>query len=276
MRNNQDRMVAGPAKDNLQAADPPVNQTLEFIVPTELVELPSKGLFYPEDHPLHGVEQVEIKHMTTKEEDILTNESYIKDGSVIDRLLKSLIVDRKINVKDMLIGDKNALTIAARIYGYGAEYHTKFSCPSCNTIQSTRFDLSEVENNNFEEAIEEFDGSLDYENNSISLFVPRTKTNLEFRLLTDNSEEKKKNKESKSKLVSLMFSKIIKSVNGNSDKKYIKSYIDTMSALDSRYIRAAYQKMIPNVNMNCEFECENCSYEGEVEVPLKAEFFWPK
>lgn len=276
MRNNQDRMFTGQPSDNLQSAEPPVNQSLEFIVPTELVDLPSKGMFYGEDHPLNGKETIEIKHMTTKEEDILTNESYIKDGSAIDRLLKSIIVDKRINVKNLLIGDKNAITVAARIYGYGSDYQTRFSCPSCNSIQKANFNLSEIQNNDFEEAVREFDGSVDYENGSILLTVPRTKTNLEFRLLQQSTEDNKKTKEMKSKVVSLMFKKIIKSVNGNSDQKYINSYIDSMSALDSRYIRAAYQKMIPNVDMNCAFECENCSYEGEVEVPLKAEFFWPR
>ncbi|MAK56330.1 MAG: hypothetical protein CML17_10890 [Pusillimonas sp.] len=275
MRNNQDRMLAGAATDNLQQADPPPqNQTLEFIVPTELVELPSKGLFYGEGHPLHGQDSIEIKHMTTKEEDILTNESYIRDGSAVDRLLKSIIVNKRINVKDLLIGDKNAITLAARTYGYGAEYETKFTCPSCGTIQQTSFDLTEIENGAFEKEAEEFGGEIDYEANSISLVVPRTKTKLEFRLLND--DEQKQKKKNKNKLISQFFSKIIKSVNGNSDQRYIKSYIDSMSALDSRYIRAAYQKMIPNVDMGCEFECENCGYSGKVEVPLKAEFFWPK
>tara|TARA_R100001129_G_scaffold25173_2_gene16504 strand:- start:3165 stop:3995 length:831 start_codon:yes stop_codon:yes gene_type:complete len=276
MRNNQDRMLAGSATDNLQSSDPHPSQTqsMEFIVPTELVELPSKGLFYDEGHPLHSQETIEIKHMTTKEEDILTNESYIRDGSAIDRLLRSIIVDKKINVKDILVGDKNAITIAARIYGYGADYETKFSCPSCGTVQQTNFDLTEVENNDYEAGAEEFDGFIDYDEKSIHLTVPRTKTKLEFRLLKEEVEKQKKKK--KNKLISQFFTKIIKSVNGNQDQRYIKSYIDSMSALDSRYVRAAYQKMVPSVNMNCQFECENCNYTGEVEVPLKAEFFWPK
>jgi len=278
MRNNQDRMVAGAAADNLQSAEPPTQtQGLEFIVPTELVELPSRGLFYDENHPLHNQETIEIKHMTTKEEDILTNESYLKDGTAIDRLLKSIIVNKRINVKNLLVGDKNAITVAARIYGYGSDYETRYRCPSCGTTQTTSFNLSEISNNDFEEAVEEFDGSIDYEENCISLVVPRTKTELEFRLLKEEENEKgKKKKQNKTQVISYFFSKIIKSVNGNSDAKYIKSYIQSMSSLDSRYVRAAYQKMIPNVDMNCEFECDNCGFDGQVEVPLKAEFFWPK
>ncbi len=61
------------------------------LFPTEEVTLPSKGLIYPKDNPLaKGV--LEMKYMTAREEDILTNDSYIKNGTVIDKLLQSLII----------------------------------------------------------------------------------------------------------------------------------------------------------------------------------------
>ncbi len=268
-------MGVGAPVENLQSSneDPQNTQSLDFIVPTEIVELPSKGLFYEEGHALYLQETVEIKHMTTKEEDILTNQSYIKNGTAIDRLLKSLLVDKRINVKDLLIGDKNAITIAARIYGYGADYETKYSCPSCGTPQSTSFDLSDVQPNNFEESLEEFDADIDYDSKVINFLVPRTKTKLQLKVLPELPQNKKqKNK----KPVSEFFQRVIKTVNGNSDPRYVKSYIESMSALDSRYVRAAYQKIVPDVDMNCDFECEACGFETQVEVPLNAEFFWPK
>ena len=88
----------------------------EFKLPTETVDLPSKGLLYPSDNPLSNG-QIEMKYMTAKEEDILTNQSYIQNGTVIDKLLQSLIIS-KINYSDLLIGDKNSLLIASRILGY--------------------------------------------------------------------------------------------------------------------------------------------------------------
>ena len=89
--------------------------------PTEQVTLPSKGLLYPEDSPLRKG-TIEMKYMTAREEDILSNQNYIENGTVIDKLLKSLIVTPGINYNDLLIGDKNALLVAARILGYGADY----------------------------------------------------------------------------------------------------------------------------------------------------------
>jgi len=97
----------------------------EFKLPTETIELPSKGLLYAEDSEL-AKGTVEIKYMTAKEEDILTNQSYIKNGTVLDKLMKSVIVT-KINYDDLLIGDKNAIMIASRVLGYGGKYTFEYN-----------------------------------------------------------------------------------------------------------------------------------------------------
>ena len=106
----------------------------EFKFPTEEVELPSKGLFYPKDHPLSSG-KIEIKYMTAKEEDILSNQSYITKGIVLDKLLDSVIINKDIKHRDLVVGDKNAVLIATRILGYGKEYNFKFFCiaPVCKS-----------------------------------------------------------------------------------------------------------------------------------------------
>ncbi len=43
----------------------------KFKFPTEIIELPSKGLVYPEDNALSSG-KIEMKYMTAKEEDILS------------------------------------------------------------------------------------------------------------------------------------------------------------------------------------------------------------
>jgi len=280
MRNNQDRLGMGAPTDNIQPGHepPPTPSVTQFIVPTELVELPSKGLFYDEGHPLHGRETVEIKHMTTKEEDILTNQSFVKNGSAVDKLLQSVLVDPpRVNVKDMLIGDKNALTVACRIFGYGAQYETKFRCPACGVTQQHMFDLAEIEHSNFNDSLGEFDAVIDYDKKMVTLPIPRNDTKLELRILTDDSTNtSRKNKKGNKFSIIKQYEKMIYSVNGNSDRVYVKNYITSMSALDSRYLRAAYSKVIPGVDFSCSFDCESCGHEDNVEVPLTAEFFWPK
>jgi len=281
MRNNQKRLSTPTSTDNLQPNTevPPQAPTLEFIVPTEIVELPSKGLFYEEGHPLHNRTSVEIKHMTTKEEDLITNESLLKSGLAIDRLLQSVLVDPKMNINDMLMGDKNALVVACRIYGYGSEYETKFKCPECGETQKHVFDLSEIEDTNFEENAKEFNATFDYDNQMISLPIPRTKTKLELKLLKVDvaaTTKKAKKKEAQNFSISKHYQKLIHSVNGNSDRQYVKAYIQSMSALDSRYMRGVYSKVVPGVDFACSFECDSCGHDDEVEVPLTADFFWPK
>ena len=64
---------------------------VEHKFPTEIVDLPSKGLLYPKGHPL-AKGTIEMKYMTAKEEDILTNQSFIKQGIVLDKLFKAVLV----------------------------------------------------------------------------------------------------------------------------------------------------------------------------------------
>ena len=123
-----------------------------FIVPTEVVDLPSKGKYYPEGHPLKGVDSIEIRHMTAKEEDILTSQSLIKKGLAITKLLQSIIIDKSIRVDDLLIGDKNALLVASRIHGYGPEYNVTLNCPNCGARFETVADLNDIQEKQLEPA----------------------------------------------------------------------------------------------------------------------------
>ena len=65
----------------------------EHKFPTEVIDLPSEGKVYPKVSPLSSG-QLELKYMTTREEDILMSENLIKKGVVIDKLLDSLIITK--------------------------------------------------------------------------------------------------------------------------------------------------------------------------------------
>ena len=116
MARNRERLGAS----NVQA-EPPAPTTnsneglMSFVVPTEFVELPSGGRYYPQGHPLHNQETIEIKHMTAREEDLLTSRALLKKGLALDRLLESVIIDKKIRASDLLVGDRNAILISTRI-----------------------------------------------------------------------------------------------------------------------------------------------------------------
>lgn len=238
----------------------------EFKFPTEEVELPSKGLLYPEDHPLSSG-KVEIKYMTAKEEDILTNQTYIQKGTVLDKLLESVIVDKNIKLRDLLIGDKNAVLIATRVLGYGKDYSFLYKGKEVNV------DLSELENKPFDES------NLVDGKNELSFTLPHSKTLITFKLLDGHSEAKidqelkglKKIKKDNVPELTTRLKHIVTSVNGDTDAKVIRDFVDNyLLARDSRAFREYLKIVQPDVDMSITLD------DGEeVEVPLGLSFFWP-
>jgi hypothetical protein len=286
-RNNQQRLGNTDASGvNSQTENN--NNQLSFSVPTEFVDLPSKGLYYPENHPLHGVDSVEIKHMTAKEEDILASESLIRKGVAIDRMLQSLLIDNNLKVKDLLVGDKNALTVAARITGYGTEYTTRVTCPACNTVQEFEFDLEEqttigaaFDRDQLNESLE---GVEMTSNGTFLVELPKSGLTVELKMLTGADEEKlekfqkqkAKNNNGQSSLLTDTMKSIIIAVDKITERDQINNFVENMPALDSRYLRGIYQQLVPNIDMTQEFSCKKCDHTQALEVPVTTDFFWPQ
>jgi hypothetical protein len=235
-------------------------------MPTEWVDLPSKGLLYPEGSEL-AKGQVEIKYMTAKEEDILTNQSYIRNGTVLDKLIKSVIIS-KINYDDLLIGDKNAIMVAARILGYGSDYSFELSGEP-HTV-----DLSQVENKSLKEEL--FANRV----NEFSFTLPRSKYEVTFKLLTHKDEQdinreleglKKIHKDNSPEL-STRLKYLITSVDGSREKQDIREFIDkALLAQDSRALREYVKEIQPDVDLT--FFPEGSS--DRVNIPIGVNFFWP-
>lgn len=283
MRNNLDRL--GLDSKQPQQSDIAGTLGLNFVVPTELVELPSKGLLYPEDHPLHGQETLEIKYMTAKDEDTLTNPSLIKKGVALEKVLENLIVNKAVNPQTMLIGDKNALTVAARRSAYGAEYQTKITCPSCSKVQGYEFDLTSCDTKQplSAEELEELGVQLT-ENKTFVTTLPILKVPVELKLLTGKDEmfiasrlrEAQLAKKDPEFSFTLQLRIMIRSINNISDPNTLDQAVGLLPAKDSRFIRDIYQKITPNLDLSRNFTCRECSYEARLEVPFTADFFWPK
>jgi hypothetical protein len=237
----------------------------EFKMPTETIELPSKGLLYPESNPLSSG-RIEMKYMTAKEEDILTNQSYIKDGTVLDKLLQSLIIS-KVDYNDLLIGDKNAVMIASRILGYGSDYNITYGG------RSYTIDLTKLEHKSFDEEL------ITKGVNEFKYTLPSTGTELTFKLLTHGDEMtinkeiqgyKKINKDASPEL-STRLKYIITSVNSQRDSKVIRDFVDNhFLARDSRAFREYMKSIQPDIDLTYELE------SGEViDMPINLSFFWP-
>jgi hypothetical protein len=289
-RNNLDRMAVpshDPAQNNKfdQINTPAPEQqpsALKFSVPTEFVELPTRGKYYPSGHPLRGKESVEIKFMTAKEEDILASQTLIKRGVVFDRLLQSVMVDQ-INPDDLLVADKNAILIATRITGYGHEYETEVRCPSCSNRAKFTFDLAEnsAVAGEDKEAMQQL-AVRETESGTFVFDLPKINSTVEVKLLTGHDEKrlsfitKSKNKNNiiESFITDTLKSYIV-SVNGDSKRETVNAFVDTLPARQSRTIRNVYKSVVPRVTIESPYSCNSCGHEQELEVPLNADFFWP-
>jgi hypothetical protein len=235
---------------------------------TETIELPSKGLIYPMDNPLSSG-TVEMKYMTAKEEDILTNQNYIKQGVVIDKLLQSLIVT-KFDFDDLLVGDKNAIMIAARVLGYGKDYSFNYE------NEEITVDLSELLSTSLDESI------VTKGINSFNYTLPSTGTEITYKLLTGKDEKvidnevkglKRINKNISPELSTKLKHQII-AVNGDEDKKSIRDFVDNyFLAKDSAAFRTHIKQTSPDIKMT--FIHNGANGEEEVTIPLQIQFFWP-
>ena len=235
----------------------------EIKFPSEIVDLPSGGKLYPKESPLHSG-KIEMRYMSARDEDILTNQNYIERGVVVDKLLQSLIVDKDIDYGQLLIGDKNALLIAARILGYGKDYEFEYEG------KKEVVDLSKLEP---KPLAPEFEAAKE---NLFSFTCPTTGAVLEFKLLTHAEQEikglRKLSKEASPEL-STRLKYMILSVNGETDRQAVRSFVDNMFlARDSRAFRKFVEKIQPDIDIR--FYPEDGPEEG-VMIPIGASFLWP-
>jgi len=247
--------------------------------PSEVVDLPSKGWFYDQTSPLASG-RVDVKYMTAKEEDILTSQNLIKKGIVLDKLLEQLIISPGVKLDDILVGDKNAIFIAARVLAYGKDYKIKFKDPSTgddveDTIDLTKLEPREINFENFNRGDNIFEYTL-----------PHSERVLHWKLLTHQDEQaidaelkglKKftKNKNETSE-VTTRLKYVIKALDGDDDRARIKSFVDKeLLARDSLAFREHIKENTPDLDMTFNFESEDTGYTERMTIPLGVDFFYP-
>jgi hypothetical protein len=254
-------------------------QVRQHNFPTEVISLPSQGKVYPEGNPLASG-KIEMKYMTAREEDILTSANLIRQGVVLDKLMQSMIVS-PINYNDLVIGDKNAIMIAARILGYGKEYEVSVTCPNCTKKNSVIVDLNTLPEKNIPDTATRID------TNVFEFTLPQSKRVISFKLLTHGDEKsiqtelesvkKSAKKDTVDKELSTRLRYAIQSIDGNTDRKYIADFVENqLLAMDSKALRKYMKDCAPDQKFEIEFVCEHCDHvEEALAFSIGTTFFWP-
>jgi hypothetical protein len=278
MRNNQRRLKhASPAaQQGAAAASPPMG----FVSPTEFIELPSKGEFYPEGHPLHKQETIEIRYMTAKDEDILSSQALLKKGLAIDRLIQNLMV-LDIDPSTLLLGDRNAMLIAARISGYGSEYKFAATCRGCSEASDQEYDLHSamITGNCFEQKfLRKNNITYNSETSTLDVVLPTSGVTVGISPVDGHGEKQltSENQGNEDSVVTTVLSSFIAKVNDSFEFDQVMAFIESMPAKDSKFVRTLYPKLVPNISLKHYYDCKVCFTSHDLEVPLTAAFFWPE
>lgn len=247
----------------------------KFTVPTEVIELPSKGLIYPKDNPLSSG-QVEMKYMTAKEEDILTNVNLLRQGLAIEKMLKSLIKS-PINYEDLTLGDRNGLLIAARILAYGKDYSFLYTNPNTGEEESVQADLQNLQ-------YKQVDFSLLGNKNEFEFKLPKSGNTVTFKVLTVADDKKideeikgvKKNLGIEAGGISTRLKHQIVAINGEYSVKTVRDFVDQgyLLAIDSIELRKYMSSVTPDIDMNIKVRLKD-NEEVSLSLPMTAEFFFP-
>ena len=280
MRNNQDRLGAPEVPQASPEPAPAMAQQgadFSFVAANDIVELPSNGEFYPEGHALRESPTVEVRQMTAKEEDILLNQSYLKQGVVVEKLLHSLVITKDFKLDDLLIGDKNAILTQVRRSAYGDEYPVEAVCRSCMTKTENTFDLEECVRNKPLTLVE---GVERTEKNTFTFIAPKTKAKVEIRFLTGADEKALADKEKKYKKHNVDFSASLETykmiiVSVNDDPSLVGSYVDNMPLRDAKKLKEVMKEIQPGIEMKGQFVCPSCETEVEMDLPINFRFLWP-
>lgn len=265
--------ITKPSAVNL---DSPVQKT-EQKFPTEIINLPTKGWFYSPDNPVSSG-TIELKMMTAKEEDILTSKNLIQKNIVLDKLLESVIIDKRINPEDLFVSDRNAIFFAIRRLAYGDNYEATITCGRCGQESNITVDLSQLENRPFD--FEKYPRGT----NNFEFELPYSKVVVTHRLLCKRDEAaieaelKGLSKISKdlTREITTRLSYLITSINGNTERAVIRKFVnESLLSKDSLALRSHIRKNMPDIDTEFDFLCVHCGLERREETPMGVSFFWP-
>lgn len=257
---------------------PPNPFGVSFVIPTEVVSLPSRGKYYDPQSTMFNRESVEIKQMTAKQEEILSNLGYLEDGSMIERLISSILIDTSVNAAELMPADQNAIIIAARRSSYGNLYEVEQACGDCKGTHIFTFDLDKAA---IKEGIPE-DVVMLEDSGYFQFELPQTGLKTVIKVLTSSDEAYLKEQNEKALKLKIENSetvnflrRVIISVNGITDTALLNELYEVLPVLDIRKIKKTLRDITPSLDTSQEVACSGCGITTESEVPFSLGFFWP-
>lgn len=248
----------------------------KFEIPSEVIDLPSKGLLYPKENKL-SLGTVELKYMTAKEEDIMTNPNLLRQGVAVERMLKSLIKS-EIDYGSLTVGDRNGLLIASRILAYGKDYSFKYAHPDTGEEETVTIDLQELK-------YKECDWSKFNNKNEFEFELPYSKNTVIYKILTVEDDKKiddeikglKKVAGAEAGRLSTRLKHQIIAVNGEYSTKTVRDFVDSGALLsrDSIVLRQDMTKNTPDIDTTIKFNMKDGT-EVVDSLPMGIGFFFPQ
>lgn len=240
------------------------------------VELPSRGILYKyvteDEDVLNG--NIEIYPMTAREEEVLSTQKFIKDGSATRRVLDRCI-SSDIDAKDILVYDSNYLLFFLRQISYGDEYEFELKCQ--NSMCGRKFDHNlKISELNFEELpdIEEpIEVKLPRSKYTVSMVLPRLYHTEN--IIARSSNKKRNTEDSTGRQIDRYISTTVSITDTEGDevdKKDWEEFFESLPGIDIAEIRerSDYSTGVDTLE---DVVCPYCESDYSGTIPIGMNFF---
>jgi hypothetical protein len=226
----------------------------------DVVTLPSQGIYYQ-----NKKKTLRVAYLTAADENILSAPNLLQTDTVIEELLKRKILDKDIDIEELVVEDRQAILIFLRNTAFGTDFKLKITDPKTNEIFDADVDLSVLK-------MKDFNLKTD-ENGEYSYYMEMSKVNISFKFLNNKQEkelDKIKTSATGNTIAPIMTKRLemtIQSINGNRDKLQIYEFIQNLPIKDSQNFKKFIAENKPGLDLLIDITTPS----GEI-VPIFVDF----
>jgi hypothetical protein len=242
---------------------------MDFNLPHDVIQLPTQGVFYKSKK-----KSIKVGYLTAVDENIISDFDGRKNitESIILPLLRNKLYEKDLRPEEMLDGDVEAILLFLRNTAFGPEYKISSIDPKTDEVFSSTILLDEL---NYKKTVHQPN-----ENGLFSIELPVSKKRVEIKLLTlgDRMEIERIVRSYPSERVAptitTRLNKHIVSIDGETDKSKIATFVESMMIGDSKFIR----KFVLENEPRLELRKEVMAPSGEkvmIDISFGVEFFRP-